>query len=213
MAINASDSGGGVDFEPAPAGSHPARCISIIDLGTQISVFEGDENMFRKAFIMFELPNKMKTYKNKEGDEVTEPFCISGWYTISLSEKANLTKLLEGWRGRAFTDEEKVKFDISVLAGKPCLMNVIGYTKKNGKPGTKIGSAMQLPDGFQCPPQVNPTIVFSLEDYTLESFEKVSEGLQKIIMKSPEYQYAIGNRPAEPLPQTNAADGFDDIPF
>lgn len=212
MAITASDKGSGSNFEPAPPGNHPARCVSLIDLGTQEQEYVGEFSLKHQVFIMFELPKQMKTFK-KEDVEVTEPFTVSGFYTLSLHEKAKLCHLLEGWRGKAFTDQEKEAFDITVLAGKACLMNVLGYTKKNGDTGSKIGSASQLPEGLNCPPQVHPTVLFSLEDYSQESFDKVSEGLQKIIMRSPEYQVACGYRQPQPEQTENPAPLDIDIPF
>ena len=218
MSITASDKGGSIDFEPAPAGNHPARCVSIIDLGTTDQEYMGEVSSKHQVFIMFELPTKMKTYK-KDGEEVTEPFAASGFYTLSLNEKANLTALLEGWRGKQFTDDEKAKFDISVLASKPCLLNVIRYTKQNGKPGAKIGSASQLPDGIECLPQVNPTVIFSLEDFDQKVFDNLSDGLKKMVMKSDEY-VALHQPKEEVQESENPVPGevgipapYDDIPF
>ena len=191
MAIIASDKGGSADFEPAPAGNHVSRCVSIIDLGTQENEYLGEISWKHQVFIMFELPLKMKTFK-KDDQEVTEPFTVSGFYTLSLNEKANLCQLLEGWRGRSFTEDEKDAFDISVLAGRDCLVNVVRYKKKNGSDGAKIASISQLPDGMECPPQVHPLVVFSLSDFDQTTFDNLSDGLKKIVMKSHEYQVISG---------------------
>jgi hypothetical protein len=214
MAITASDKGSGSSFEPAPPGNHPARCVSIIDLGTQEQEFQGEFSLKHQVFLMFELPDKMKTFK-KDDQEVTEPFTVSGFYTLSLHEKSKLTHLLEGWRGKAFSEDEKKAFDITVLASKACLLNVLAYTKRNGETGSKIGSASQLPDGLQCKPQVHPTVVFSFEDFNQEVFDNLTDGIKAIAMKSPEYHVAVGHTmPSQPQSESPAPDiDMDSIPF
>jgi hypothetical protein len=216
MALNASDTGSGVDFEPAPGGTHIARCVSMIDIGTSEYEWQGEVKSRRQVFIMFELPNTKKTYTNKEGQEVIEPFCVSGFYTLSLGDKANLTHLLQGWRGKEFTDEEKAKFDISVLVGKSCLLSVVRYTKQNGKPGSKIQSASGLADGMECPPQFNKSVLFSFDDFDQGVFDGLSEGLKKMVMKSDEYGILSGKAVPQPPQSENPAppaDDFDEVPF
>ena len=213
MAITATDKGTGGDFELPPAGNHPARCVRIIDLGTTEQEYQGDVSRKRQVFIAFELPTKMKTYE-RDGHEVTEPFLATGFYTLSLNEKAKLCQLLEGWRGRAFTDEEKAGFDISVLAGKPCLMNIIHGKTQTGKDKITL-SASILPDGLECPKQFNPSVIFSLEDFDQQVFDNLTDGLKRMIQRSDEYK-AIHNQ-APPASQDNAemppVDDYDDIPF
>ena len=214
MAITASSSGSSAEFELPPAGNHPARCVRIIDLGTTEQEYMGEVSFKRQVFLAFELPTKMKTYK-KDDKEVTEPFLATQFYTLSLNEKANLTHLLEGWRGRAFTEEEKAGFDISILAGLSCLLNVVPYKSQTGKDRIRL-SASQLPDGMECPPQVNPTVVFSLEDFDQTVFDNLTDGLKKMIMKSDEYLRItgqVGQRPEQS--ESPAPDGVnhDEIPF
>ena len=202
MAIFASDKGSGSDFEPAPAGNHLARCVWIIDLGTTKQEYLGQVSYPHKIFIQWELPNEMKTFQ-KDGEEITEPFTVAEFYTLSLNEKANLTPMLESWRGKAFTELEKAQFDITVLAGIPCMLNVVHKTNQSGKTRAKAASASPLPKGFECPPQFHPTVLFSLADFSEESFGQVSAGLQKMIEESDEYQVIagkVGQRSAGKLP-------------
>ena len=46
------------DFKPVPAGLHLARCYRIIDLGTQRSEYDGQENHQRKIMLGWELHGK-----------------------------------------------------------------------------------------------------------------------------------------------------------
>ena len=55
-----SDSGG-KEFEQAPAGTHVARCIKLIDLGTQFGEYQGKPTSARKVVVSWELPNEIMT--------------------------------------------------------------------------------------------------------------------------------------------------------
>ena len=49
---------GGKEFTPAPVGNHPARCIGIIDLGTQTGEWQGKPLVRRQCVLQWELPNE-----------------------------------------------------------------------------------------------------------------------------------------------------------
>ena len=50
MGLIARDSGGG-DYKPAPAGNHIARCVQVIDLGTQVVEYQGESKQQHKVGI------------------------------------------------------------------------------------------------------------------------------------------------------------------
>ena len=54
MGRYATAAGGGKDFEQAPAGSHVARCIKIIDLGTQESEYQGVKTIKNQILVSWE---------------------------------------------------------------------------------------------------------------------------------------------------------------
>lgn len=202
-----TDSGGG-DFEQPEPGSYAANCYRIIDLGTQHGEYQGIPNDKHQCLISFELDEKMADGR---------PFAVSKFYTVSLSEKANLRKDLVGWRGRDFTEEELTGFDPKNVLGKPCMLSLIRTDK--GK--TKIASISRLPKGMEAPEQVNPLVFFTLQTKHLDpAFDTFSDGIKKIIVQSPEYQTLV-NKPRERVadePQGNDAysgGAFDDsdIPF
>lgn len=56
-------------YTPAPEGNHPARCLSLIDLGTQKSTFQGKEKALRKVLITFELPEETHVFKEGEAPQ------------------------------------------------------------------------------------------------------------------------------------------------
>jgi hypothetical protein len=65
---------------------------------------------------------------------------VSKFYTLSLSDKANLRKDLESWRGKQFTDAELEGFELKNLVGANCYLNLVETDK--GK--RKIASIMPI---------------------------------------------------------------------
>jgi hypothetical protein len=176
---------GNKDFESTPIGSHIARCIKFIDLGTQKSEYEGKVSTRRQVIITWELPNELMSH----GEYAGKPFAISKFYTASLGEKANLRKDLENWRGRAFSNDELNGFDSANIVGKPCMVSVVVGTKEGS---TKVAGVMALPKGMTCPAAINPFVHFSLEEFDAEVFNQLTPKIKEIVMASPEYAEAIG---------------------
>ena len=165
-------------FPSVSVGVHKARCIKVIDLGTQKNEFEGNITWKRQALVIWEVPDQT--------NETSEPLTISRFYTLSLHEKSNLGIDLTSWRGRPFSETEKKGFDISKLIGHTCLLNVIQGNKNN-----KIGSVMPLPKGDKIAEQYHTSVVFDLEKYQKgqkEIFNQLSEGIRNIILRSKELE-------------------------
>jgi hypothetical protein len=197
-----SDSGHG-DFEQAPVGSHIARCIKLIDIGTQTSEYQGKPTHRRQVIIGWELPNT----EMSSGDFAGQPFVVSRFYTASLSEKANLRADLVNWRGRDFTPEELAGFEAKNILGKPCMISIT----MNDKQKSKVTAVMALPNGIDVPPQINKLVYFSLDEFDQEVFDGLSKGIKEIIEKSPEYQHLKAPKQQE---EGNPFDDMDsDIPF
>lgn len=182
-----SDSGS-TSFEQPPTGSHAARCIAIIDLGTQRTTYEGEAQIKRQVIVRWELPTELIT----TGDFAGKPFTVSKFYTASLHEKAGLRKDLASWRGRDFTAEELKGFDLKSVLGKACML-AVGMSEK-GK--AKVTSVMGLPKGMVVPNQVTPSFHFSLDanEFKDEHFEALSKGFKEMVVASPEYQMILRRR-------------------
>lgn len=172
---------GGGDYENPPSGLHVARCIRVVDLGTQKSDYQGKTTYPRKLMVTWELPTEFMKTEGKEN----QPFTVSNFYTASIGVKANLRKVLESWRGKPFTVEEENGFDMKNVIGKPCMLNII----LNDKEKAKIMSVTTMPKGMECPKQINPSVFFSLEpeEYDAVVLEKLSDWTKGEILKSPEY--------------------------
>lgn len=205
-----ADNGGG-DFEQAPAGTHVARCVRLIDIGTQHGEYQGKPNALRKVVVTWELPNETMT----EGDYAGKPFLVNKWYTASLGEKANLRKDLVNWRGREFTDDELKGFEAKKILGTTCMLSLT----PNDKGKVRVTGVMKLPKGSDAPPQVNPSFYLSLEsdEFNQAAFDSLSDFWKAEVKKSPEWADLQG-KPG-PVKQSAAKGGGhfddfeDDIPF
>jgi hypothetical protein len=208
MKANHSDGG---NFQRPKPGTHVARCVRIIDLGTQENDYQGLVTYKRQMVIGWELPNALIP----EGDYAGQPFMAHKFYTTSMHEKANLRIDLTNWRGDPFTDEEADDFEIDGMMSQPCMVVVTEY-----KPGKqKITAVTALPEGYPAPKQFNDSFIFSLEDgeFDLAKFDALSDGFKKMVIRSPEYKKLTGQveQPPKQSPQDEPAprDDFRDIDF
>ena len=194
---------GGNDTPSYPTvsvGVHKARCVRVIDLGTQQNDYQGQISWKRQVMLIWEVPS--------ETDNKGEPLTISKFYTLSLNEKANLANDLVSWRGRPFTETEKKAFDISKVAGKPCSINVI--LNQNGKP--IVSTVMRRGKNDAIAQQFHPNMVFSITDFQekkMEVFNQLPEGIRNIILKSKELE----GTEKQDLGDENNAQDLGDIPF
>ena len=205
--MKASDKGGG-EFEQAPTGTHAARCIKLIDLGTQKGEYQGVPNLKHKIIIGWELPLSLMT----TGDYAGKPFTVTRFYMLSLSEKATLRADLKSWRGRDFTAEELAGFEVRNILDKGCMLSIA--PNKKGK--AEVVAIMGLPQGLQLPPRVNELTYFSLDraEFVRADFEKLSDGIKKMITASPEWAQLNNPQGYAEQEQQAPADNFDDdIPF
>ena len=194
---------GGNDTPSYPTvsvGVHKARCVRVIDLGTQQNDYQGQISWKRQVMLIWEVPS--------ETDNKGEPLTISKFYTLSLNEKANLANDLVSWRGRPFTETEKKAFDISKVVGKPCSINVI--LNQKGKP--KVSTVMPIGKNDDIAQQFHPNVVFNITDFQekkMEVFNQLPEGIRNIILKSKELE----GTEKQDLGDENNAQDLGDIPF
>ncbi len=128
------------DFKPAPSGVHQAVCCDVVDLGVMEVTYPGrPPKKQHKVRLVWQIEELMDDGK---------PFIASKRYTLSLHEKANLRADLESWRGKAFTDAELQGFDLEVLLGVNCLLNVL-QVKKGSDTYANVTAVMPLKKGMQ----------------------------------------------------------------
>ena len=199
MSLVATDNGSGGDFTPAPQGTHTARCVRVIDLGTQpgSQMYPAPRH---KVLVGWELPEEMREYDGKQ-----EPAMVFKRYTMSLNEKARLRHDLESWRGRNFTEEELAGFHLRNISGVPCMVTI---THSDDKKYANINAVTSLPKSVTVPPAFNDVVYYEIEDGPNEMFQAMSEKLQATIRSAPEW---CGGNDPDCAPGSEDGDpGFDD---
>ena len=197
MSLVAKDSGSS-DFTIAPQGSHIARCIQVIDLGTQFS--EHYRKSAHKILFGFELMNEAK----QDG----EPFLIFMRRTASLHVRSTLRGDLEAWRGKQFTAEELESFDLSSVLGASAYVNV--GPSDDGK-YMNIRSIMSLPKGAQPGPAKTPLLLFDIDAPDMDVFEQFGDKLKATIESAEEWNKPVLMVAKEVVPDNDEEDG--DLPF
>ena len=166
MALLATLKGSG-NFEMAPIGPQQAVCVFVEDIGTHESEWKGKPIQHRQVVICFELAAKM-TCPEYEG----RPFMLSKFYTLSLDKKANLSKDLEAWFGKAIPEETRILgFDLETLKGRNCFLNVVEKEKADGDTVSAIGGIFPLPKGTAPIKAENTVVPEWINKKRLESIE------------------------------------------
>ena len=199
-------------YKLTPPGNHVGRCYRVIDLGTQITEWQGKKRVSRKVLISWELFGEDED-GNRLQMEDGRPMSISKRYTMSLSEKANLRADLKAWRGRDFTDDELQGFDMAKLLGVYCLVNVT-HTQRDGKVYANVDGLTPLPKTMRDhkPIPVNENQFFDVTKPDMELFETFSDGLKTTIKACQEWNPATPSKvPSKGEEGTAGLD--DDIPW
>jgi hypothetical protein len=188
-----------VAFEQPEAGSYPGICCRIIDLGTQVvPAFEGSESKKqRQLMIGYELAETVQS-------DGKTPFILSRFYNWSTRHNSSLAGDLNAWL--SISPEELQTFDFESLVGRSGLLN-IGPNKD--KTRMKVKGISPLARGMTHPQPKSEPLVFSLDNFDKEVFEKLPEGIRRIIEKSPEFQ-ALSNGDSE---EPDDPDSEPEIPF
>lgn len=192
MALIAKESGNGGNYAPIEAGTYPARCCGVIDLGLQHVEFQGQKKDQEKVLIMFELPTE-----RIEVDGEDKPRWMSARYTVSLHEKAGLRKTLDAWRGVPMTAEELKGFDLSRLLKAPCMLTIVHKEGSNGNMYANISGVSKMMKGMSVAELESEPILFDMSASNAELiYEKLPEWIRKVIDESPTWKERKANPPA-----------------
>ena len=210
-----------------PADNHLARCCRMIMVGTVDEDFQGKKKHLEKVRIQWELPDIIIS---KEGEE-DKVATIEVEYTLSMDSKANLRRDINGWRGLALTEKEANAFDITVLLGKCCLLNVIhqnGKGDNSEKVYEKVASVAALPKvggkPMPVPEAVNKPRFFNYgKNFDNVFLEALPDFIKTKMKGSDEYKWLVqaGKIPKElPVagkpdysPEAVAGIAKEDLPF
>lgn len=191
MKLNAGETAGQQNYGPkiiAKEGVDIAYNIMIVDLGTHEKTFKNVPKKSRVIQIGFEFPKQLHVFDEKKGPQ---PVTWSNEYTLSLSDRANLRKLLETWRNIKFTDGKEVI--IKEWLGKPAIINIAHeHNPKNDKTYPKIASIKPVAAGQQIPKRHNNPIYFDFDEPKIAEFNTLHNWLKKKIMKSEEWPTLFG---------------------
>lgn len=199
----------GKQMDPIPEGVTMAACFAIYDMGTQ---FDAKWNKSkREVLFMWEVPEHRIDIE-KDGVQKNLPRAISQTYTLSLHQKAALRKVLESWRGKAFTEPELAGFDVKKVLGASCQLQIVHNKSHDGtKTYANVGAIMALPKGIKPLKAENVLKWFSFEE-TSELPDDTPEWVAKSIAESDEWKanQAAKAGAASPEEQADADGGFAD---
>lgn len=126
-------------YPTAPEGTFPAVCVDVVDLGMVTTNFNGEENTRHMVRVVWQID---------EEDDNGSRFLVRKDYTASLHEKAKLRGDLKSWRGKEFTFDELVGFDMENVVGAPCMISVVHNTGRKGGTFANVGAVMKLAKGM-----------------------------------------------------------------
>lgn len=155
-------------FEPCPPGGHQARVISLVNLGWQESVY----GVAQKILFMFEILDATR--------DDGFPYIVTKQYTLSMHEKAALRKALDGWRGKAMTDDEARKFDLSKLLGQYCQLQIQHKESSSGRMYAGIAGIFSLNQAQVTNPGTRDLLLYDAETGDPRVLETLPEWVQKI---------------------------------
>jgi hypothetical protein len=223
MNINQWNKNGGTDdIAPLAGGTYVAVCVGIIDIGTQVSEWNGERKERNQILIMFDFP-----YERIEINGEDLPRCMSIRVTKTLDSKGNFRKYCSSWRGRDFTADELLDFDLQKIIGAPAMITVTENVK-DGKTMSYISGIGKLIKG-QTPPTPTRKLYFNMQ--VPESYgviEKIPNWMVETINKSLEVQatkhyFKKGQDKHHAPPPSQSSrqappqdcydDGADDVPF
>lgn len=177
----------GSSVPPMEAGTYPAVCVGIVDLGEQYS--ETFKKYSDKLLVIWEIPSQ-----TIEIDGEDKPRWLSKDFSASLNEKSNLYQTLVSWRGKVFTENELtedengfMQFSVLDMLGTGCFLQVI-VEEKDGNSYNRITSVISLPAGMSAPTTETPLIAFDMDAWDDEVFNSLPVWIQDRIKKSTQYQ-------------------------
>ena len=208
---NKSDGNSG-GFEKAPAGTHPAVLVAIIDLGEQwIEPFgsskPGDGQKAevakwkRQLYYVYELVTKKRT--SGPGNHL-----IAIDLNFSMNEKAKMRKWVEARTGKKIPDG--TEYDVTQELGQPVLLTV---EMKGDYP--RIGGVTGVPEGYNVPaPHVKP-VAWVLDVNKIGDIPPWVPYLygRKIADVVRESRQVKGERKVQPVQNMHEADDDASVPF
>ena len=215
------------EFKPAPADIHLGICVQVIDLGTHVTAFRNLKTGAIKSKHEMRLAFELPFAKMEDG----RPFLVAQKYNnVSLYPTSSFRKVLETWRGKAFSLKEVETFDMKTVLGAPAMVSVVHNAKDNGtgiwvniNGLTRVGRNPETGAPITPPTPINPLVFFELtkERFSRAIFDGLSPKTQDYIMTASEWSQFEASAPQPssapsaqgPSPSETPWPTDDDIPF
>jgi hypothetical protein len=163
--------------------------VGIIDYGTQTDKF-GDR---RKVELLFETQEEFHVFNEERGEE---PFIIDRKFALTIGKKSALKEALEGMVGDKIEEDE---IDLEEFLEKVCMLTIT-HEKDGDYVNTIITSYSPLgkSDAKRKFKPHNDPIILDLDNFDESVWDSgnflLPDWKKEIIMKSPEYKEAAGDR-------------------
>jgi len=128
------------EYPQPPEGLHSAVCADVWEIWTEQQSEEFGGGLVDKTRIVWQID---QTYKDeKTGTELRYEVMMT--YTANLDERSNIRKMLKSWRGRDFTKEELLDFELETIVGANCQLQIIHHISRKGKKYAKVMSVIPI---------------------------------------------------------------------
>lgn len=172
-----------------PEGTHPARVIGFIQIGTTDDTYLGQPIKSNKIRLTWEFPDELKVFK--EGEDA-KPLVHSQEYTFSMGKKSNLRPIVEGIIGTSLDEEEAYNFNFESLLNIPCLVSIKHGETKKGSQYAKVATTAPLIKGMNVKEAYNPITILTYGSWNDEKFLALPDFIKEKMMKSEEYKTMKG---------------------
>lgn len=126
-------------YTPAPEGVWQGVCCDVIE-HTDVETPWGLKDMVEVRWQLEELDD---ANVDREGNP--RPYMVTRRYTASLDRRSNLRRDLESWRNKKFNGEELAGFDVEVLIGVNCQVQVQHHLAENGNTYANVVAVLPAP--------------------------------------------------------------------
>lgn len=168
---------------PLPGGNYLGICVYSIDLGEQLSEFEGkSKGYYNKVMLGFEICGQSVTVDGKEAPRV-----LSKTFSAAKGKRSGLRLFLGAWEAKELSDDEYLDKNTVDYVGLPAFLSVT--LNETGEYSNITGIA-PLPSGFpiQVPAPRSELIRFEIDPWNQSAFDKLPEWAQEKVKASTDYQ-------------------------
>lgn len=184
-------------------GTHVARLVHIIDWGSQVDKYSGDEGRAKLEFI-WELPEKHNLHVFNE-DKGEQPLVVSRKYGNTFGRGSEMKKAVESMLGQKVDAE----FELETLLGELCQINLTVEDGEDENKNVVIQSLMPLSKDQSKKkfPEYNEKFIFDLDNFDQDVWDSLPEWKQKKIEVTKEYAEATANIKKPSTPSNGKAKG------